>query len=428
VWHRPHWRNRVIPEDDPKIVISDGGSAAGPGYVGLTVPERLSALRARARAIPAGRVDALLAVLALLGTLIEAAFADASGGARLAALGPGALVAAGLLLRRREPVVAVALGVAGLAIINTLAHPVWDALNTPFFAVLLLVYSMAAREDGRRLLVGVALSFAGVVLVTATEPERDAAFVAQLLIGTGVFVVAPVYAGRLLHSRLRLNDALTAKAQSAEAERSEGAQEAAAAERARIASELHDLVAHALGAMTIQASAARRLAEVDADRAAEAFAAVEATGRDALGELRTLLEVLRDDESEPLHAPQPKLDGLPALAERARGFGLGVKISVEGERPDDLPASVDLTGYRVVQDALRAARNEGGAGSAEVTVRYRGDRVEVEIADDGVLAGDRRLLGLRERVRLYGGEVAIGARGADGHSVRASLPLDPVPA
>ncbi|MEA2167978.1 MAG: hypothetical protein QOF76_1278, partial [Solirubrobacteraceae bacterium] len=330
--------------------------------------------------------------------------------------------------RRREPVAAVVVGIAGLTLINALAHPVWQALNTPCFAVLFVVYAMASRESGRRLLAAVALCFAGVVLITATQPERDTSFVAELLIATGFFVVAPVFAGRLLHSRLRLNAALEDKAGRAAAEHDARVDEAAAAERARIAGELHDLVAHALGAMTIQASAARRLAEVDADRAASAFEAVEKTGREALGELRTLLEVLRDDETEALAAPQPTLAGLEALAERARAAGLGVTIAVEGDRPADLPAGVDLTAYRVVQDALRAARGDGGAGSARVTVRYLPDHVEVDIADDGFRATERKLLGLRERVRLYGGQVTVHAQGEDGHLVCAQLPLQQVTA
>jgi signal transduction histidine kinase len=180
--------------------------------------------------------------------------------------------------------------------------------------------------------------------------------------------------------------------------------------------------------MTIQASAARRLAETDAERAATAFEAVERTGRDALGELRTLLEVLRDDETETLHAPQPTLESIDALAERARALGLGVTVAVRGDRPADLPASVDLMAYRVVQDALRAARNDGGAGSAQVTVRYEDDRVEVEVADDGVRVAERRLLGLRERVRLYGGKVSAEPLRGGGHVVRARLPLAGVPA
>ncbi|MEA2125293.1 MAG: hypothetical protein QOI80_2075 [Solirubrobacteraceae bacterium] len=407
--------------------MADAGGTVG--TLAAPVSGLLSALRTRLRGIPARRLDIGLVLLVVVGTVVEAGFADASWGARLAAVGPAALVAAGMYVRRRDSIAGVALGIAGLTATNLLDHAVWNQLNTPYLAFLFLVYSMAGRESGRRLIAAIALCAGGVLLITATQQEHQDPVIVQLLAETGFFIVAPVFAGRLLHSRLRLNDALTEKAERADADRAGRAQEAAGAERVRIASELHDLVAHALGAMTIQAAAARRLAAVDAGRAAAAFGAVEATGRDALGELRTLLEVLRDDTSaDPLHAPQPSLNALPALVERARGLGLGVTLDVQGLRPAGLPASVDLTAYRVVQDALRAARDDGDAASARVTVRYRGDRVEIEIVDDGLRVADRRLLGLRERVRLYGGEVTSGAERAGGHCVRARLPLEGVPA
>ncbi len=382
------------------------------------------------RGVPAGAVDAVLAAVALVSILVEAAFAEASIGARLAALAPGALVAGALLVRRRRPLAAVATGAAALIVTNLLERDVYDQLNTPYFAFLFLVYAMAARESRRRVLVGVGISLATIVVVTLTLDRRleDTSLAGQLLVGIGFFVVAPVFAGRLLHSRLRLNHALEAKAGRAAAARDERAAEAAAAERTRIAGELHDLVAHALGAMTVQASAARRFADRDAARAETALAAVEQTGRDALGELRTLLEVLRDDDAEPLHGPQPTLAQLGALADRAGAAGLGVTVTVEGARPAGLPAGVDLTAYRVVQDALRAARGDGGAGAASVTVRYLHDRVEVEVSDDGPGGSERKLLGLRERVRLYGGEVSVRAAAGGGHVVRARLPLNPVPA
>jgi signal transduction histidine kinase len=403
-------------------------AATAVGTLRTKVSEQPSALRARVREISPRTLDVGLAALVFAGTLLEACLADAPWGARLASAGPGALVAAAIVIRRRAPLASITVGVAGIASANLLDRAVFDALNTAYFAFLFIVYSMAGRESGRRLLTAVAICFAGILLTTATEQHRDTAFLGQVLVGTGFFIIAPVFAGVLLHSRLRLTEALREKAALADADRADGAQEAVITERVRIASELHDLVAHALGAMTIQASAARRLAEVDATRAATAFEAVETTGRDALGELRTLLEVLRDDESEPSAAPQPSLNALPALAERARAVGLGVELDVQGLRPSTLPASVDLTAYRVVQDALRAAREDGGAGSATVTVRYRGDRVDIEIADDGMRVAERRLLGLRERVRLYGGEVSSGAQRPSGHVLRARLPLEGAPA
>ena len=232
-----------------------------------------------------------------------------------------------------------------------------------------------------------------------------------------------------LASRVRLGRALEDKPERLEAARAGRAREAALGERGRIAGELHDVVAHALGAMTIQAAAARRLSAIDAQRAAGAFEAIETTGRDALVELRTLLDALRGDEGPtPLHEPQPSLAVLANLAARARAAGLPVELELHGERPPDLAASIDLTAYRVVQEALTEALRQGGAGSARVVVRYLEDSLEIEVSDDGMRVAGRRLLGLRERVRLYGGQVDAGTRREGGHLVQARLPLEGVPA
>lgn len=387
--------------------------------------DRLSSLRARTRAIPPRALDAGIAAVVVLGTALEVAFVDASLGTRATALLPAGLIAAAVLARRPQPVTAVGLGIAGVTVASGLSDPVWDQLNVLYIGFLLVVYTMASRVDGRRLHSGLALCVVGVVAATVVEDavHPEGSFAAELFGVFGFFVVAPVLAGRLLRSRLRLNEALTEKAALAAADRQGAAQEAVNAERVRIASELHDLVAHALGAMTIQASAARRLAAKDTAQAADAFAAIETTGREALGELRVLLDVLRDEDARgAAPTPQPTLEDLPALVERARARGLGVTVATEGPRPDGLPAGVELTAYRVVQDALRAAREEGGAGAAQVTVRYRDDRVEVEVSDDGARVADRRLLGLQERVRLFGGDVV-----RDDGVLRARLPLERVP-
>ncbi len=394
------------------------------GTLRRTVTDRLQSLRARTRALPPRAVEAGLAGLIVLGTALEAAFAGASLSARAAALIPAAIIAAGVLLRRRAPIGAAALSLVGITVVAFVHTEVWERLNVLYFGFLFLVYSLAGREEGRRLRVGIAVCAVGLAASTFVEgaehPAGDLA--AELLAGFAFFIVAPVLAGRLLRSRLRLNEALTEKANLAATHRHDAAEEAAGAERVRIASELHDLVSHALGAMTIQASAARRLAAKDATAAAGAFQAIETTGRDALGELRVLLDVLRDDDA-PAGAPtpQPTLEDLPQLVERARARGLGVDLSIEGTPPTGLPAGVELTAYRVVQDALRAAREDGGAGAARVTVRYLPERLEVEISDDGGQVTDRRLLGLQERVRLFGGEVAR----RDG-MLRARLPLERV--
>lgn len=387
----------------------------------------LLSLLARARAMGAPLLDGVLVGLLVVVTGLEAGLAEASAGARAAVVLPLGLVAAGVLLRRREPLAAVAVANVGIVSAGLLAFAVWESLNVIYLALLFVTYSMAGRESGRRLVAGVVIALAGISLASLTFADRtpDSPLAGELLLGAAFFVLAPVVAGRLLHGRERLSTALREKTAVIEADRAGRAQEAAAAERARIAGELHDVVAHALSAMTIQATGARRLATVKPDRAAEAFAAIEVAGREALAELRTLLDALRDDEGpEPLHAPQPSLDELAALAGRARAQGLGVALEVSGARPPALPAGIDVTAYRIVQEALSAALHQGGAAAAAVNVRYRGDRLEVEIVDDGVHDDGRRLLGLHERVSLYGGEVQAGCEDAGGHAVRAWLPLE----
>jgi signal transduction histidine kinase len=377
----------------------------------------------------ARQIDAALATVVVVATALEVAVADATMAERAAAVLPAALAAAALLVRRREPLGGLLLAVLAVASTGLLAHEVWDALNTIYVVLLFLTYSMAGLESGRRLIAGIVIAVAGVLVISLALPDREGELAATTLIGLAFFVVAPVVAGRLLHSRLELSAALAEKAARLDTARETRSREAANAERTRIAGELHDIVAHALGAMTVQAAAARRLAASDATRAAGAFEAIETTGRDALGELRTLLDALRDDsEPDALHAPTPTLAELAELAARARTAGLNVTLDVEGDRPEVLPKGIDVTAYRVIQEALRGALSNGGAGSATVHVRYRAGRLDVEVIDDGVHVDDRRLLGLRERVHLYGGEVEAGVESAGVHAVRAWLPLEGVAA
>jgi signal transduction histidine kinase len=423
----PH-KSGVIRKDDFKIVKREEGAEVGRLYLCLTVPERLQHLRARLRAWPPLRVDGALALLLLAEALIEVSLADAPWSARLAVLVPAGLMAVAILLRRTAPLVAVTLAVAGIASIGLLRESVEDALEGVWFAWLLVTYSMAARSDSRRLLVGVAISLAGAVVAILLSENPSAA---DFFFGVVLFIGAPVFAGRALRSRLRLGQALAAKAEQLDRERGRRAEEAAADERARIAGELHDVVAHALGAMTIQAAAARRLADKDAARAAGAFEAIEHTGREALGEIRTLLEVLRGDEEaeQPALAPQPSLSSLTELAEQMRRSGLHVEVSQDGATPAKLPTGVDLTAYRVVQEALEAALEHGGAGAARVLVRYADHELTLEVRDDGPHGG-RRMLGLQERVRVFGGRVEAddAGPGGGGHVLRASLPLEGVAA
>ena len=367
------------------------------------------------------RVDAALAGLLMVESALETAFVDVPFGDHVGTLALAGLVALGILIRRDRPLTAVALGLAALALLNLLPRAVQDATEGQFFGLLFLIYSMALRTSGRRLQLGVALATAGMALAIATSTEvQPSDYLFALLIA----IVAPVAVGQLLQSRAHLNAALREKNERIERERSARADEAVAEERSRIAGELHDVVAHALGAMTVQAAAARRLAAKDPDRAGTALAAIEGTGREALIELRRLLGVLRREDDEAELGPQPKLTFVADLVERMRAAGLPVELAVEGDPVAELPPGVDLTAYRVVQEALAEALRSGGAGHADVRVRYTSDGVEIEVVDDGLRAAGRRLLGMHERVRVYGGQVESGPRREGGHSVHARLPRE----
>jgi signal transduction histidine kinase len=198
-------------------------------------------------------------------------------------------------------------------------------------------------------------------------------------------------------------------------------------ERARIARELHDVVGHSVSVMTVQASAVRRLLRPDQQREREALMIVEQTGREALAEMRRMVGVLRRPEEAPALAPQPSLDYLDRLVEQAREAGLPVELRIEGD-PVQLPAGLDLTAYRLVQEGLTNAMKHAHAESTQVLVRYGDKDIEVSVTDDGQGRGDgtsggHGLVGMRERVSVYGGELEAGPRPGGGYRLRARLPL-----
>lgn len=383
--------------------------------------QRIRNLVAWAQGIPPRKVDAGLVLLVLAEGAVEASVPDVAAGTRAAFIALVAVIAGAVWMRRRSPVAAMFVGLAALTLLGVLPKRVTDQSGGPYLVVLFLIFSMALRTEGRRLALAAVAGLCFVELAIAVDRYDDG--VDDLLFAPALFIVAPVAVGQMLRSRNRLTRTLREKARRAEDERDRHARTAVDEERARIAGELHDVVAHALGAMTVQASAARRLVATDHERASEAFGAVEATGRDALGELRALLGVLRREDEDLALAPQPRLANLPDLIRRTEAAGLGVELAVEGEPPPTLPAGIDLTAYRVVQEALGSALRVGGAGRARVRVRYSPEGVAVEITDDGTADVSRELLGVRERVRVYGGSLATGAPGEAGHRVRARLPV-----
>ena len=403
----------VILEDDPAIVIQEDDLARAYGY-GCT------AMLARLRAMGPYRADLLLASVLLVEGLLEVFFLLPEGTPRRGVVG---LLVAGLAacvaIRRRFPVVAPIVGMALFCAYPALGNEYTENLVSPFFVALFLVYGIGRHLEGRAVWAVTACAVVLMSLFTALEQSGDT--VGNYVISIGALVVAPVLIGRVIRNRAHLNEALREKAERLRHERADRAAAAALEERARIAGELHDVVAHALSAMVVQASGARRLAERDPRRAADAFQAVETSGREALTEIRRLLGVLRRDDEELALAPQPSLRHVGSLVKRLEAAGLPVEVGIEGEARE-LPIGLDLTAYRVVQEALGGALEHGHAGRARVQLRYSADQVELEIADDGDMP-ERPLLGIRERVALSGGRLQAGARRDGGHVVRAQLPL-----
>jgi signal transduction histidine kinase len=217
------------------------------------------------------------------------------------------------------------------------------------------------------------------------------------------------------------------RAQIAERERDLVAREAVVEERARIARELHDVIAHHVSMIVLQAGAERRVLDGANASTRDVLETVERTGRSALTEMRRLLGMLRGDANEPL-TPQPGLSDVPVLVNQLREAGLPVELHVSGARRE-LPVGIELSAYRIVQEALTNALKHAGEASARVNIRYGSDSLELEIADDGtgastpVSSGGHGLVGMRERVALYGGRLDAGRQPSGGFVVRVLLPI-----
>jgi signal transduction histidine kinase len=328
----------------------------------------------------------------------------------------GLLMTVPLAWRRRAPLAVVAVVMAALAA-QSLVDSSEQPPQTPFLALVVAVYSLAAYTDRPRALFGGAISLAVILL---SEPDD---FIVAGPLYTGVWL-----AGRLFRDRQRLAAALQSRTDALEREQEETARLAIAEERARIARELHDVVAHSVSVMVVQAWAERLALGPGQESTRETLVSIEKTGRQALAEMRRLLGMLRKDDEELALAPLPSLDHLDSLVAHVREAGLPVELHVEGSRRT-LPAGVDISAYRIVQEALTNALRHAGPARARVVVRYGEGEVELEVADDGrgsqqTNANGHGLVGMRERVALYGGELNTGLREEGGYAVRARLPFD----
>jgi len=330
-----------------------------------------------------------------------------------------------LLARRRFPFGApVAMGVAA-ALTSFVDQTVVPYDGVTFLVGCASLFLVGSLRDRSQAFAGLALAEGILAVVVHNDPRSG---VGNFIVGSIIFTIVWTIAFGVGRKSVEADEAKE-RAARAEREREERARSAVSEERARIARELHDVVGHSVSVMTVQASAVRRLLRPEQQREREALLIVEQTGREALAEMRRMVGVLRRPEEGPALAPQPTLEHLDKLVEHAREAGLPVELRVEGE-PLPLPAGLDLTAYRLVQEGLTNALKHARADRAQVLVRYTDGDIEVTVSDDGQGAGSdggggHGLVGMRERVAVYGGELEAGPRPEGGYRLRAKLPLGP---
>lgn len=322
--------------------------------------------------------------------------------------------------RRRHPLaLAAAIAVTGVAEYSVAGY---HNSVVALLAWVLVPYSIGAHaRDARRVVAATVIVGAGGLYVGIAHGPRTLWNIVSLVF----LLVAPLLAGlwiRQLRSRAAMLEQLAGQL---EREQEERARSAVAEERARIARELHDEVAHAMSVIAVQADAAEGALAQDPALVERPLVAIRETARAALADMRHVLGALRGSEDAQL-TPEPGLERIGTLVEHARADGLDVALCVEGE-PSPLPAAVDLAAYRVLQEGLTNVRKHAGAGHVEIVVRYGRDAVAIEVVDDGDGTGagggaGHGLAGLRERVTLLGGEFIAGPRHR-GFALRATLPL-----
>jgi len=371
-------------------------------------------------------VESTAVLLGLAGVVEGLASTPVDGVSR----GPGwllpfevALMALPLLFVKKfpfaAPVATVLIGI-GIAVATT-----GKAVTGAFVAILLLNLTawLFGRLDRRSAVVGLLLIYAAVIVVDTQADELTAAdvgfpwFLFTLFWGASAFVTS-----REGHAR-----EAEQRAQQMALEQEAASLQAVAEERQRIARELHDVIAHSVSVMTVQAGAVRRLLLPEQERERQALEIVESTGREALTEMRRLVGLLREHGTMPEFAPQPSLRTLDILIGTVREAGLEVELDIQGEARE-LPPGVDLSAYRLVQEALTNTLKYAGPAQAWVTLRWREDELELEVANNGHSeaasnGSGHGLAGMRERVALCGGTLETGPRDGGGFVVRCHLPV-----
>jgi signal transduction histidine kinase len=396
----------VAPASDLSVARATDDTKLSTAY-GWRVHERLTPFLFR-------HADYVLAAAMTTIALMQIAAADEPLWVRL--LGAATFLVLGLAtaLRGKYPLALLALLITAL-VVGSLLPGHFDDIEAIGFFIVLAIYTAAARTGGRRTVVAGGLTI--VIWVSGLVGDPEEINLGGVLFFTLLFG-SPWVAGRVIRRR-RLNETRLEREK-------EEAQAAIAEERTRIARELHDVVAHAISVIVLQARGGRKLLDDEPEETRQALDAIERTASQALGEMRRLLGLLRENGEDLTLVPQPSIAHLDRLTSQVSAAGLPVELSIEGA-PVELPPGVDLSAYRILQEALTNALKHAGPATARVTVRYGADELDLEVSDDGRGstnggAPGHGLTGIRERVAVFGGDVEAGARTDGGFAVRARLP------
>jgi signal transduction histidine kinase len=370
-------------------------------------------------------VDRRDAVIAAALTLVALAEVGLEPGAvpLPVAVGVALAMTVPLAWRRRGPLVVLSVVIGSAIVYDVVGGRLRDHI---FFmpALMLAIFTAAYHLRRTPAIVGAAVAFLGATTQVVVEGGTlgDHVF--------GILVIGAAWVpGRILQTRKITVERLEAHAERLEREASERAAAAVAEERARIARELHDVVAHGVSIMVVQAAAAQQLLGASPERAHAALETIRRSGRESLAEMRRLVSVLRGSATDLELAPLPTLERVDALVDEVRRSGVAVTLRVDGDRRS-VPAGVGLAAYRVVQEALTNVLTHSGAVAACIAIAYRPDELEIRVEDEGsgTVAGrgdGHGLIGMRERVTLYGGRFEAGPRVEGGFAVRVTLPIAP---
>lgn len=337
---------------------------------------------------------------------------------------PGALTA----FRRTRPVPALA-----AATVLGMTYWILDYTGAgSFLAIMVLLYSTAVYASERRrstqVLIVFSIAIIGVLIAGYLSPGEDEVTIGTIVFNIVLFQFAWL-AGDAVRNRRAQMKRLHQQVESAERERIELTDRAVEAERNRIARELHDIVAHSMSVIVVQAEGARRLVGKDDESVRSALMAIEQTGRTNLNDIRGVVGLLRTDGTE--YSPSPELSHLDKLVQQCSDAGLDVSLDVLGN-PRTLPPMIELSGYRIVQESLtNALKHAGPAASARITIDYHDDAIDITVIDNGRGAAattpstpGHGLLGIRERVEAFGGHIHTGPRVGGGFAVEARIPLE----